>query len=119
MLSSLSHFLMILFMLLGVFFVLVAVIGFIRMPDILMRLHALTKASTLGAACSLTAAALYFGQIEITVRAIFVILFLFITAPIAAHVISRSAYKSGVPLWDGTVCDELKEEGKLPEHDSE
>lgn len=104
-----SYFALALFMGFGVFFMIVAAVGFLRMPDIIMRLHALTKASTLGAACSLVATAIYFGQIEITVRAIFVILFLFLTAPIAAHIISRSAYRSKVPLWEHTVCDELKE----------
>lgn len=99
---------------LGAFFMLVAAVGFLRMPDIIMRLHALTKASTLGAAFSLMAVAIYFGQIEITVRAIFVILFLFLTAPIAAHIISRSAYRSNAPLWDKTVCDELKDEIPAP-----
>lgn len=97
------------FMFLGTFFILVAAIGYLRMPDIIMRLHALAKASTLGAACSLVSVAFYFGQIEITVRSVFVIIFLFLTAPIAAHVITRSAYRSGVKLWDKTVCDEWRE----------
>lgn len=107
--SSFSQFAMVFLMILGTFFILVAAIGFVRMPDIIMRLHALTKASTLGAACSLVAVAFYFGETAITVRAVLVILFLFLTAPIAAHVISRSAYRSNVPLWKHTVCDELKE----------
>ena len=96
-------------LILGTFFVFVAALGLIRMPDILMRLQAVSKASTLGAACCLAAVAFYFWQIEITVRAILVIFFLFLTSPIAAHVISRSAYRSKVPLWEHTSPDEFRD----------
>jgi multicomponent Na+:H+ antiporter subunit G len=37
------------------------------------------------------------------------ILFLFITAPLGAHMLARAAYFDGVPLWKGTVIDELKD----------
>lgn len=101
--------LVVIFALLGTFFVFIASLGLIRMPDILMRLQTVSKASTLGAAFSLLAVAIFFQQIEITVRAIFVIIFLFLTSPVAAHVIARSAYKSKIALWDKTICDEMKD----------
>jgi multicomponent Na+:H+ antiporter subunit G len=36
-----------------------------------------------------------------------VILFLFLTQPIAAHMIARAGYRTDVPLWEGSVTDEL------------
>jgi multicomponent Na+:H+ antiporter subunit G len=33
--------------------------------------------------------------------------FLFMTAPIAAHMLGRAAYSTGVPLWEHTIVDEL------------
>lgn len=92
----------------GTFFSIVSAVGVLRLPDFLMRLQAVSKASTLGIACILVAVALYFDSAEITVKALFVITFLFLTSPVCAHIIARSAYRSHVPLWKGTVCDELR-----------
>lgn len=95
--------------LLGAFFMLVAAIGVVRMPDLLIRMHAATKAGTLGAGLLLVAVALHFGETSVTLRAVSVIVFLFLTAPIAAHMIGRAAYCEGeVKLWDRTVVDELR-----------
>ncbi len=96
--------------LVGAFFALVAAIGLLRMPDLLMRMHAATKAGTLGASLLLLAVAVSFGDSGVTVRALAAIVFLFLTAPVAAHVIGRSAYYAGrVKLWHGTLVDELQE----------
>lgn len=95
--------------LLGAFFMLVAAIGIIRMPDLLIRMHAATKAGTLGAALLLIGVAIHFGETSVTLRAVSIVVFLFLTAPIAAHMIGRAAYCEGeVKLWDRTVVDELK-----------
>jgi multicomponent Na+:H+ antiporter subunit G len=88
----------------------VSAIGIIRLPDILMRLQAVSKASTLGIACILVAVALYFQDTEVTVKCVFIISFIFLTSPICSHLIARSAYRSRVPLWKGTVCDRLRPE---------
>jgi hypothetical protein len=55
------------------------------------------------------AVALYFLQTEITARVIAIITFILITAPVAAHAIGRAAYFAGVPLWPGTIKDELSD----------
>lgn len=92
----------------GSFFMLVAAIGVIRMPDLLMRMHAATKAGTLGAGLLLLAVAVHFGETGVTIRAMATLVFLVFTAPVAAHVIGRAAYLSGGQrLWDRTVVDEL------------
>jgi multicomponent Na+:H+ antiporter subunit G len=96
-------------------FMLLAGIGVVRMPDLFMRMQAATKAATLGAGCMLLAVAVHFGELAITTRALMVIAFVFLTAPVAAHVIARAAYSVGVPLWDGTQCDELRDAQKAGE----
>ena len=65
--------------------------------------------TTLGVACVMVAAAVQFGDLGTVARAVLVIAFLFFTAPVAAHTIGRAAYFHGVPLWDGSLVDELRE----------
>ena len=92
---------------LGGFFVFAAALGVLRLPDLLIRMHASTKAGTLGCGLILLALALHYGETGIVTRALATIVFLMVTAPIAAHMIGRAAYRAGVPLWKGTVIDEL------------
>jgi multicomponent Na+:H+ antiporter subunit G len=94
-------------LLIGMFFMLLAGIGLLRMPDLFLRMSAATKASTLGAGFILLAAALYFNDLGSTSRALATIVFVFLTAPVAAHRIGRAAYFDDVPLWEGTRRDEL------------
>jgi len=96
------------FLLIGSLFLLLAAIGVLRMPDLLMRIQVATKASTLGVGCMLLALAVYFHDFGITIRALLVINFFFMTAPVAAHMIGRAAYFVGVPLWEETIVDELQ-----------
>lgn len=91
----------------GTAFVLIAGLGVIRMPDLFTRMSATTKAVTLGVGLLLAAAALHFGEIGVTTRAIATVVFLLLTVPVAAHLIGRAAYSSGTPLWEGTVFDDL------------
>lgn len=94
--------------LIGAFFMLVAGVGVFRMPDVFMRLHSSTKSATLGVGCVMLGAALHFNEVSIGARALAVVLFMFVTAPVSAHMIGRAAYFSGVPLWSGTLSDDLK-----------
>jgi multicomponent Na+:H+ antiporter subunit G len=94
-------------MFVGAWFILVASIGVVRMPDLYLRMAATTKAATLGAACMMLGLAFYFLGLGFATRAIAAVVFLFMTAPIAAHMLGRAAYSTGVPLWEGTKVDEL------------
>ena len=96
-----------LLLLVGGFFAAVAGFGLLRLPDVLMRLHASTKAGTLGAGCILLAAAIQFGDLATSVRMALAFLFLLLTAPIGAHLIGRAAYRTGTPLSPRTAVDEL------------
>lgn len=95
-------------LLLGSAFVLVSALGLLRMPDFYMRMHAATKAGTLGAGFMLVAAAVFFGSLGVVVKALAVIAFLLVTAPVAAHVLGRAGYLSGVPLWERTQSDDYE-----------
>ncbi|MBW4839966.1 MAG: Na+/H+ antiporter subunit G [Paenibacillaceae bacterium] len=97
--------------LLGAVFSLISAIGIIRLPDVYTRSHAASKSSTLGVLCALVGTLLYFLISEgyFSIRLILGIFFVFLTAPVAAHVICRAAYRHCVPLAEGTVEDELRE----------
>lgn len=124
----LSEILVITLMLAGAFFMFVAGIGMLRMPDLFLRMSSTSKAGTLGAGLLLLAAVIHFGDFVITTRLVAIILFLMSTAPVAAHMIGRAAYFDGVPLWKGTVRDDLRghyrasthalESEKAPENDT-
>ena len=92
----------------GTAFTLLAAIGILRMPDVFMRMQVATKAATLGVTCVALATAVHFGDLATTARAVLIVLFLFLTAPVAAHTIGRAAYVAGARLWEGTIVDELR-----------
>jgi multicomponent Na+:H+ antiporter subunit G len=103
-------------MLLGALLALLAGLGLLRMPDLYTRMSATSKASTLGAALLVLGAALILGTEPAVARAIAVIAFVTLTAPVAAHRIARAGYVTGVRPWEGTHHDELR--GRLgPEGD--
>ena len=90
----------------GTAFALLASIAVVRMPDLYTRMHGTTKSATLGVACTILATAIRFADTETTTVAILVVGFLFLTAPVAAHMIGRAAHRQQVPKWSGTVVDE-------------
>jgi len=92
---------------LGAFFVFVAGLGIWRFKDIYMRMHAATKAGSLGLGLILLAMALQDPSPAVIVKCVLVIAFIFLTAPIAAHMISRAAYIHQSELSDKTRADEL------------
>ena len=92
----------------GGFFLFVAGLGILRLPDVLIRMHASTKAGTLGVGLVFGAAALYFRNTADAAIAVLTIVFLLVTAPVAAHAIARAAYRMNVPLSGRTHLDEWK-----------
>ena len=94
----------------GSLFCMIAALGMLRLPDTLIRMHAATKAGTLGAGCILLAVALSDQNLSTTLKAAAVIVFLLLTAPVAAHLIGRAAYHRGIRLFEKTGIDELAQE---------
>ncbi|MFC3853737.1 monovalent cation/H(+) antiporter subunit G [Salinispirillum marinum] len=93
----------------GALFMLLASIGLLRFPDLPTRMHATTKAGALGTSLIMVALAVYFAEVAVTARVIAIIGFILLTSPVAGHVIGRAGYFVGVPLWEGTIKDRLKE----------
>ena len=83
----------------GVFFSLVAVVGIIRLPDLYTRAHATSKSDTLGTILSLAGVALLLGTGATVAKTVFLLLFMLITNPTAAHAISRAAYDQDIEPW--------------------
>ena len=100
----------------GSLFVLLAAIGLLRMPDLFTRMHPSSKAATLGTVLILIGIAVYFEDGAIAVRAVLICLFLFLTAPVASHIIARAGFLSGVPLAEETAIDELSGHYDLATH---
>lgn len=95
-------------MLSGALFMLLASLGLIRLPDIYTRMHAATKAPTLGLFLMLVSLCLYFTSFFTIINSVFTILFLFLTIPVASHMIARAAHRIGTPKWKATVRDDLE-----------
>lgn len=97
-------------MILGSFFALVAALGVVRFPDFYTRTHAATKAGAFGASLLLLAAGIHFGSLRALLTALLIVVFFYLTAPVAAQTLGRVAYQKKVPLWRGTGRDQLAED---------
>ncbi len=88
-------------LLIGTFFIFSSSVGLIRFPDVYTRLHAATKASTLGVAGIMIGAFifLYIEHHIVSGKLILGVIFVLLTAPVSGHVISRAAHRSGVKPW--------------------
>ena len=111
----------------GSFFLLVGTVGLVRLPNVYNRMHATSKATTLGAASLFLAGAIYFSPVLVSIPVVgsvpvlpegaglislVGIVFLFATAPTGAHVVSRSARKMGISfVEDVRWPDEASTEG--------
>jgi multicomponent Na+:H+ antiporter subunit G len=111
-----SEFVVLGFLLVGSFLVLVAGIGVLRLPDLFLRMSATAKAGTLGTGLMVLGAAIHFNEFAIYTRSFALIVFLISTAPVSAHMLGRAAYFDGVPLWKGTVRDDLRGHYTLTTH---
>lgn len=82
-----------LLIIIGAGFTLVGSIGLVKLPDFYMRLHAPTKATTLGVGAILIASAIYFSLQDegLSLHELLITLFLFITAPVSAHLMAKAA----------------------------
>lgn len=118
--NGIANLLIAVFILFGAFLNLVAAFGVIRLPDVYTRNHAASKAATLGVMSILFGTFLYFYFLEghFNSRLILGIAFIFMTSPVAGHLISRAAYNTGVPLWEKSITDDLKKARSKAESNS-
>ena len=94
----------------GATFALLAAVGTLRMPDLLTRMQATSKASTLGLACLLLGTAIDLAESGSVARAASIAAFVMLTTPVATHAVARAAALTDVPRWDGTVLDERSDD---------
>jgi multicomponent Na+:H+ antiporter subunit G len=105
--ADLAHYLAASLIVLGSLFALVGAIGIVRLPDVYSRSHAASKAGTIGSGLAMLAIAVSAPEIYVATRAIAGLLFFLLTAPVAAHLLMRAAYKAGYPMWSGAVVDAM------------
>lgn len=91
----------------------VAAVGVVRLPDVFSRLHAATKATTLGLTLVLVGAAIISPSPGVAGKLALAIILQLVTAPVAAHVVGRAAYRAELP--SELVVDELAEDAREAE----
>lgn len=96
----------------GAFFSLVAAIGINRFPDLYTRMHAASKAGTIGSGLLLLAVGLHAADLATLSRALAGFLFFILTAPISAHLLAKAAHEVGYPLSSISRRDDLKKSQK-------
>ena len=94
----------------GLAFSLSGVVGILRMPDVYTRIQCSTKTITMGALPVLIAVVVGEGPVSAYgSRALLVAVLLLVVNPVSSHALARAAYKSGVPMWPGSVTDQPRE----------
>jgi multicomponent Na+:H+ antiporter subunit G len=101
------------FLLFGMFFLLVGVVGVYRLPDVYGRMHAGSKCITLGISGLLIAVIFHLAGREgtalfaVATKAVLVIVFQFVASPVGAHLLSRAAHLDRAKMYAGTLSDDL------------
>ena len=98
------------FIIVGVIFDFFGCLGLVRLPYLSNRLQASTKCVTLGTCGIMFGVFIITGWSPSGIKALLIILFLILTSPTAAHALARGAHKSGVKLWEKSVCDKYEED---------
>jgi len=109
--TAVRHLTVVVLVVIGSFFLTIGTIGLLRFPNVYNRMHATSKPTTLGVAAIFLAGFVHFGPGGAGLPSLIGIVFLFLTVPTGAHMISRAAQKTGVPFlesvtWpsdDGTI----------------
>lgn len=109
--NTIAEYVGVFLILIGSIMAVISAIGILRLPDVYTRSHAATKSSTLAVLLSLSGTFIYFWAFEnfISVRLLLGIAFVFLTAPVSGHLITRAAYRSNVKLADSSTEDALEE----------
>ncbi len=83
----------------GLFFLVISAVGMLRLPDFYSRLHSSGNSETLGLMMVLLGLAVYEGVNFVSFKLIFIFIFVFIGNPIGTHILSKTALKTGHPVW--------------------
>jgi multicomponent Na+:H+ antiporter subunit G len=91
----------------GSIFALIASIGLLRLPDLYTRMHAASKAGTMGSCLMLIALAIHASDVGTVSRALAGVVFFLLTAPVSTHLLAKAAYSVGYRLHSSSVRDEM------------
>ncbi|MFH1360627.1 MAG: monovalent cation/H(+) antiporter subunit G [Candidatus Omnitrophota bacterium] len=94
----------------GLAFDLFGCLGLVRLPDVYNRLQAATKCVTMGTCSILFGTFLMVGFTAAGLKSLLCMIFLILTAPVAAHAIARGAHRAGVKLWSESVVDQYAQD---------
>ena len=100
----------------GTAFTFVAALGLIRLQDVYLRMHAASKAGTLGSGVLMIALAVYSLEIDVMTRALAGVVFFLLTAPLSAHLLARASYIAGYKPCDQTKIDKFAESSIVKEN---
>ncbi len=96
----------------GLAFSLSGAVGIVRMPDVYTRLQSSSKNVTMGALPLLLAVVVDKGPVSTYgSRALLIAVLVLVVNPLAAHALARAAYRTGVPMWPGSVVDQARPDG--------
>lgn len=115
MIDAAQNYLAGILLVIGAAFSLTASVGILRLPDIYSRMHAASKAGTLGSGLMLIALAVFSGDVGTVTRALAGVVFFLLTAPVAAHLLARAAHAAGYRLWTQSVQDEMRSDKEQPQ----
>ena len=96
-----------LLLLIGSVFTLIAAIGVLRLPELYTRIHAASKAGTMGSCLVLIALAIHASDFGTMSRALAGVVFFLLTAPVSSHLLAKAAYAVGYRLHSSSVRDEM------------
>lgn len=105
----------------GAIFTFIGSLGLVRLQDFYTRLHGPTKATTLGVGCLLIASSIYFSAYTagLSLHEILITIFLFITAPVSAHMLAKAALhvelRSLVEIPDDKIIEDDAKTSKVTE----
>jgi len=102
-LTAVHHWTVFALVVVGVTFLTIGTVGLLRLPNVYNRMHATSKPTTLGTSAIFLAAFVHFGPGGAGLTALVGIIFLFLTVPTGAHMISRAAQRTGVPFLDSVT----------------
>ena len=97
--TTITNVITVVFLLVGAFFMLAGTIGFVRFPDFYSRMHATGKCDTLGEGLMLVALIVYGGATFVSMKILFLIMFILLANPTSTHAIAKAAYDVGLEPW--------------------
>ena len=92
---------------LGIVFDVVGCLGLLRLPDVYSRMQAATKCVALGTLLIVAGAVVAAGTASAVAKGALCLTFLLLTSPTGSHALAHAAHRSGTPLWNGSLLDQL------------